>query len=128
MGLDNAGNVWLKNEASPISGGTFIASEYITLYPAKAVGDTWSSQTSYSQSGFTMNYLYSFKILEKNISATVGGKNYTNGIRFSFETKIGLAGSTASSSTLEYAYLCGLGVYTLKTGNQITSTTTKYTY
>ncbi len=128
--MDNAKNVWIKTSGGdPLGGGAFsIATEYIMLNPSKAVGDTWSYKTSYSQSGFTMDYIFNMKILEKNISATVDGKNYTDGIRFSMESKVGMQGFTSTSSTLEYVFLCGLGTYTSKQNGQIVSTTTKYTY
>lgn len=130
IGLDNAKNVWIKTSGGdPLGGGAFsVATEYVMLNPSKAVGDTWSYKTSVSFSGFTMDYLFNMKVLEKNISATVDGKNYTDGIRVSMENKIGMQGITTSSSTLEYVFLCGLGIYTTKTNGQIIGTTTKYTY
>jgi hypothetical protein len=130
MGIDNSKNVWIKTSGGdPLGGGAFsVATEYIMLNPSKAVGDTWSYKTSMSLSGFTMDYIFNMKILEKNISATVDGKSYSNGIRFSMENKVAMLGSTTSSSTLEYVFLCGLGIYTSKQNGQIMSTTTKYTY
>lgn len=130
IGMDNAKNVWIKTSGGdPLGGGKIsVATEYIMLNPSKAVGDTWSYKTSISLSGFTMDYIYNMKVLEKGISATVDGKTYTDGIRFSMDTKIGLSGTTTSSSTLEYVFLCGLGIYTSKQNGQIISTTSKYTY
>ncbi len=130
IGLDKSGNVWAKTSGGNALGGGAIsvATEYIMLNPSKAVGDTWSYKTSIGMSGVTMDYLFNMKILERNVSATVDGKTYSNGIRLSLENKISMLGITTSSSTLEYVFLCGLGIYTSKQNGQIISTTTKYTY
>lgn len=130
IGLDNSGNVWIKTSGGdPLGGGAIsVATEYIMLNPSKAVGDTWSYKTTANFGGFSMDYLFNMKILEKNISATVDGKNYTNGIRFSLDNKVAFQGTTTSSSNLEYVFLCGLGIYTSKQSGTIVSTTTKYTY
>lgn len=131
IGRDNSGNVRIKTSGGdPIGGGRIsVETDYVLLYPAKAIGDTWSSRSSVSLgSGFSMDYHFNFKILEKNITAVVDGKTYSNGIKLLMESKITMMGVPSSSSTLEYTLLCGLGSYMAKQNGQAISTTTKYTY
>lgn len=126
MGLDGSGNVWIMNTGAPkAGGGFFIPMKYVMLYPNKAVNETWSYSTSMNLSGFEYKYDLKMKMLERNIKATVNGTNYTDGLRFSVETNVLIAGmSTGIPQTIEYTYLCGLGLYQSKYGST-TGTTTK---
>lgn len=124
MGRDASGNVWTFNTGAPLpGGGAFLPSKYVMLYPNKAVNDTWSHTITMNLSGFEYKYAYKMKMLERNIKATVAGTNYTDGLRFSMETSFSLGGFPSSSETLEYTYLCGLGLYQSKVGSTVTTTT-----
>lgn len=125
MGRDASGNVLTFNTGAPIPGGAgaFLPSKYVMLYPNKAVNDTWSHKITMNLSGFEYVYTYKMKMLERNIKATVNGTNYTDGLRFSMETSFAIAGFPGSSSTQEYTFLCGLGLYQSKVGSTTTTTT-----
>ncbi|MBL7788985.1 MAG: hypothetical protein JNL75_04035 [Chitinophagales bacterium] len=121
IGVDTAGNVWQYTPAVNLGGVSIPATKLIYLKPKEPVNATWSTTLS---NGST----YEFKIVQKGISQTINGTNYTNGIKVNLKLSTTIAGSTITTSDADYLYFCGFGYYSLTQGGVEVSKVTSFTY
>jgi hypothetical protein len=119
--VDGSGNVWQYTPALSTSGQSFPSTNFIYLKPNESINTEWSYPGS---SGST----YVFKIVEKNLSKTINGVSYTNGIKVNLKINYTVGGSTTSISDADYLWFCGFGYYSLTQSGTEVSKVTSFIY
>jgi hypothetical protein len=119
--VDGSGNVWQYTPEVNVSGTILPATNLIYLKPNEPVNATWSTSLANGSK-------YDFTIVQKGISQTINGTNYTNGIKVNLKLSTSAAGTTVTLSDADYLWFCGFGYYSLTQSGTLVNRVSSFTY